>query len=285
MTEGTVQVEEGVELFYRDSGGGSRIVLVPNGFYFEDLVGEAAAGRRVVIYDVRNRGRSGTVADEARLARGIQNDVDDLEAMRRHLDAGEVDLLGHSYIGVVLLLYALKYPQHVGRIAAIGTPGPRPATRYAAPLAFEDGVVESVISRVRDLEAERSRQTAEAFCRQVWAILGEIYVVNPADAHKAFWGRCELPNERAAMAYWMRYIQPSLNAVAFTDAELQQITAPVLILHGRKDRSAPFGGGRDWADRLPNARFEALDDAGHAPWIEAPDRVASTLRDFFAING
>jgi len=33
------------------------------------------------------------------------------------------------------------------------------------------------------------------------------------------------------------------------------VTTPVLVVHGTKDRSGPYGGGRDWAAMLPNARL------------------------------
>jgi pimeloyl-ACP methyl ester carboxylesterase len=39
--------------------------------------------------------------------RGVHHDVDDLEAVRRQLGIGQMDLLGHSYIGLLAILYAM----------------------------------------------------------------------------------------------------------------------------------------------------------------------------------
>jgi pimeloyl-ACP methyl ester carboxylesterase len=55
-----------------------------------------------------------------------------------------------------------------------------------------------------------------------------------------------------------------------TPEQLRRFVAPVLVIHGRKDRSAPYGGGRDWAAHLGNARLLTVADGAHAPWIEAP---------------
>jgi pimeloyl-ACP methyl ester carboxylesterase len=33
---------------------------------------------------------------------------------------------------------------------------------------------------------------------------------------------------------------------------------------------------------IPNARYEAMPDVGHAVQFEAPDRVAALMRDFLA---
>jgi pimeloyl-ACP methyl ester carboxylesterase len=58
------------------------------------------------------------------------------------------------------------------------------------------------------------------------------------------------------------------------------VTARVLTIHGRKDRSAPYGGGKDWAEQLPNAELVSVENGGHAPWIEAPDVVFQSIRAF-----
>jgi len=58
------------------------------------------------------------------------------------------------------------------------------------------------------------------------------------------------------------------------------VRVPVLAVHGRRDRSAPYGGARDWAAMLPDARLLTVEDAGHAPWIEAPDLVFEAIETF-----
>jgi pimeloyl-ACP methyl ester carboxylesterase len=47
----------------------------------------------------------------------------------------------------------------------------------------------------------------------------------------------------------------------------------------RKDRSAPYGGGREWALWWPEARLLTIEDGGHAPWIESPD-VSNDVAEF-----
>ncbi len=64
-------------------------------------------------------------------------------------------------------------------------------------------------------------------------------------------------------------------------ADLAALTAPVLVVHGRKDRSAPFGGALDWVARLPAARLLEVPDAAHAPWLEDPS-VLPAIAAFLA---
>jgi pimeloyl-ACP methyl ester carboxylesterase len=81
--------------------------------------------------------------------------------------------------------------------------------------------------------------------------------------------------------YWVGYILPSIKSLNLTAEEMAKAKAPVLVVHGNKDRSAPYGGGRDWAMRLPDARLVTVENAAHAPWIEAPEMVFDSLRTFF----
>jgi len=53
-----------------------------------------------------------------------------------------------------------------------------------------------------------------------------------------------------------------------------------LVPSGTKDRSAPYGGGRDWAAMLPQGRLLTVHNAAHAPWIEAPSLVFDAIKLF-----
>jgi len=55
---------------------------------------------------------------------------------------------------------------------------------------------------------------------------------------------------------------------------------PVLVVHGTRDRHAPYGGGRDWAEVLPDARLVAIHAAAHLPWIEDPEQVFTSVKTF-----
>ena len=107
-----------------------------------------------------------------------------------------------------------------------------------------------------------------------------IYVANPADAEKIKWDRCDLPNERNFMKYWTEHIFPSIQNLNLAAEEIAKVKAPVLVVHGTKDRSSPYGGGRDWATMFANARLVTVENAAHAPWIEASDLVFTAIETF-----
>jgi proline iminopeptidase len=283
-SDGTITLEDGVRLYFQKVGSGSKPVIIPNGIGFlDDFRGHfqnSANWRTLIFYDVRNRGRSDEVSDPAKLARGIQQDVDDLDAVCRHFALEQLDVIGHSYIGLMVALYAMKYAAHVGRVVQIGPAPPDAAKQYPAHLTGADAVFANVMSQITQMMKEPASGDPVEACKKFWSVLRVMYVVNPADAERINWGRCDLPNERNFRRYWTGHLMPSIQSLQLTAEEMAKATAPVLIVHGTKDRSAPYGGGRDWAMQLPNARLVTVENAAHAPWIEAPDLVFRSIKTF-----
>lgn len=64
------------------------------------------------------------------------------------------------------------------------------------------------------------------------------------------------------------------------DRRLHLVSCPALVLWGADDRLLPPSHGQKLASLLPNARFQVIDGAGHAPAIEAPDAVVSAICQF-----
>ena len=279
MTDGHLMVGDGIRLYF-DRRGTGPIVIVPNGLYLADDFERLTRAHTLVYYDVRNRGRSDAVNAPARLKRGVLNDVDDLEAVRRHFALERLDLVAHSYVAVIAALYARTHPHRVSRIVQIGPMQPHAAKQYSSRLPATDTTLADTLAKLTELRTHPPTDDPQELCEHFWTILSRIYVTNPADAHRVRWGRCELPNERNFMKYWMGTLLPSIQAVSFTPDQFSRVTAPMLTIHGTHDRSAPHEGGRDWARLLPNARLLTVEGAGHAPWIESPDLVLAAIDTF-----
>ena len=123
--------EDGIRLFFQKIGSGPKVVI-PNGFYLLDDFRYLAGERTLIAYDPRNRGRSDESVDG-----DIHRDVEDLETVRRHFGIERIDLIGHSYIGLMVALYGMKYPAHVNRTVQIGPMQPVADKNYPAHLKDE----------------------------------------------------------------------------------------------------------------------------------------------------
>ena len=270
-----ITTDDRVHLHFETRGSGPRIVI-PNGIISLNDFAALAADYTLIAYDPRNRGRSDQTADGA-----IGRDVEDLECVRRHFEIDQVNLIGHSYVGLLVALYAMRYPSCVNRVVQIGPMETFAGRQYPPELSNNDGLMAQIFGKLGQLYQTRTTEDDVEMCRKAWAILGPLYVTDPADAARVVdWGRCDLPNERAFM-YWTQRLLPSIQSLRISE-EASKAVAPVLTIHGTKDRNAPYGGGRDWVAMLPNACLLTVEGAAHAPWIEAPEKVFGAMRTFFA---
>ena len=279
-SEGWLPAEEGLRLHYQLCGSGSQAVVVPLAVYLAGPLGPLADGQRLIFYDLRGRGRSDAVRDPARI--GITHDLTDVEAVRRHFGLERMALVGFSYVGAIAAVYAAEHPDRVSRLVALGAMAPSAALgrSYNPPekaLRVRTPAAQEV---ARLLQSGASKRDPEGFCRRFWRANAPVYVGDPALADRFPVDFCDLPNERNFMSYWMGSLMPSIRQLTITADALATVTSPVLTVHGTRDRSAPHGGGREWAMMLPNARLVTVADAGHAPWIEAPDVVFGSINTF-----
>jgi proline iminopeptidase len=285
LTEGYLSTPDGIRLFFQKIGTGLDVVIIPNATYMFDDFSHLKEHRTVIFYDLRNRGRSDAVTDEAKLKRGIHNDVDDLEAVRKHFGVATVTVLGHSYLGFVVALYAMQYPQHVNRVVQIGAGQPLPGKQYPPELRGADAILAETNAKLMELQKEGPAGNPEEFGRRMWSLMKPLYVANPDDAVKIRWSVEHLPNESfiPLMTYYATYLLPSMQSINLTADDFARATMPVLTIHGPRDRQAPYGGARDWASLLPNVRLVTIEGAAHLPWIESPKNVFDSILTF--LNG
>jgi pimeloyl-ACP methyl ester carboxylesterase len=63
---------------------------------------------------------------------------------------------------------------------------------------------------------------------------------------------------------------------------LERIEAPVLLVWGERDRMVTHRGARHLVETVPGTTYELLEDVGHCPQVEAPQRFVELLEDFAA---
>ncbi len=278
--EGYVVTEDGARLFYVRAGNGPTTIIMPARlFTFRDL-GALADEFTLISYDMRNRGRSSFVQDNARLT--IQDDVRDLEAIRSQLGVERFDPIGYSYLGMMVILYASAHPDRVDRIVQIG-PVPRKfGTEYPDGLAAPDNLDPQGLERIHAMrEANLHLTDPETYCREEWKVTSVRLVGNPADVGKVDYGVCDMPNEWPGnLARHFSHQFPSVQDLVITDEQIARVRQPVLTIHGTLDRNAPYGSGREWAMTLPDARLLTVKGAAHGVCAERPGVVLPAIREF-----
>ncbi len=288
LEAGYVTTPGGLRLYYRKVGDSPRVVVQPGRLFaysdFEWLGGEFT----YIAYDMRNRGRSDLVADDALI--GFEEDVADLETVRRHFGIERMALLGYSYLGKIVVLYALEHPERVERIVQFGAVGPDFATEYRPEFMFSDDSVDpEARARLRALRSEQNFHLTHPreYCREEWDVAHRPSLVgDPASIGRVRIDVCDMPNEwpiLQARHLRLHFQESGMTHQTPRDA-VRRLSTPVLTVHGTRDRNAPYGAGRDWSYLLPQGRLLTVEGAGHHVFGEAPGIVMPAVKQFLDGN-
>ena len=266
MSEGYVTVDEGVELRYKTIGDGPEAVIIPAAVYmeyeFEKLADES---RTLILYDQRGRGKSSAIADASKFSMDFE--IADLEALRQHLGKEKVSLIGWSYLGGLVILYANQFPEHVNRIVQIGPISPTYAIFLKALSTPFDSESAAKLKNLQDEGLDKS--DPERYCEEYWHLYMERIFHDPGKVSLFLSDKCKCKNEMPNnVNMQLLAIIGKLKEWDWRE-EVQGLEAPVLTIHGESD-TLPLEGSRVWAQTLRNARLLFVPEAGHLPFVEQP---------------
>jgi proline iminopeptidase len=284
-SEGFVFVRRGLHLYYHVLGDGPQTVIVPNANWLSELLQPLAESRRLIFYDPRSRGRSSAVTDGRSLS--LDDDVEDLEAVRRYFGLERLSLLGASYHAAITALYALENPARVERMLLVCPITPRQPGEWAQEtptpeeLTFPPGV-----PRLEEMRREGlDREDPAAFCR-AWfnyfllpAQMGQLEAAARFPLHDI----CSFPNEwpQHTMNVYFSHIVPKMENWDFRP-QLDRLRMPLLVMQGTDDL-VPVEASQEWVSHAANARLLLIERAGHHPYIEQPNEFFPAADAF--LNG
>ncbi|MEU1622280.1 alpha/beta fold hydrolase [Streptomyces sp. NPDC005722] len=257
-------VVNGVTLAYDDEGEGpgTPLVLV-HGHPFDrsmwaPQVAAAAAGRRVVVPDLRGYGASEVVPGITLL----ETFARDLAALMDHLGVAEAVVGGLSMGGQIVMEFQRLFPgRTTGLLLADTFPGAETEEGRRAREAMAERLVAEGMSGYADYVLDRMIAP-----RNVTALPG-------VAAHVLRMMRGTSP-EGAAAALRGRALRPDYGAV------LAAVRVPTLIVVGRDDVYTPVAEAEAMHAAVRGSRLVVVEGAGHLPNLERPDAFDAALLGF-----
>jgi proline iminopeptidase len=207
---------------------------------------------QLVYVDHRGCGRSlpGDPADYT-----LDNNIDDLDALREHLGLERISVLGSSYGGMVALGYALRYPQRLANLVLVCTAASYRFMDDARQHVEQYGTADQVrvCRRLWDASFESQEQLREFF-----EVMGPMYstTFNPADFETS-WQR-----GRRSFVPLNRGFGDFLRTFDFTD-RLHEIPCPTLVLAAAHDWICAPHHSQIIAERIPRAHLKVFAHSGH----------------------
>ncbi|MFP4634643.1 MAG: alpha/beta fold hydrolase, partial [Nitriliruptoraceae bacterium] len=215
-----------------------------------------------------------------------------LRALLRHLDLGRVTVQGNSMGGMLSVLLAAAEQAAVERLVLVdpALPGPRvrlgqldrDTLRTFAPFSVPRLGHRVLGRRYAESTAEElfdeTQQLAFADPSRVRPPMRRLGLENTAYGMRTPWrldGMAAAGQSLVANLLHGGRLKRALDAVA----------APTLVVWGDQDRLVGWPVIEATLARRPDFELAVLDDVGHAPMIEAPDRFVATVLDFYARTG
>jgi proline iminopeptidase len=277
--EGFITVEPGVRVAYRIVGSGPETLVVPWPDATRDL-DRLGNGRRLILYNPRGRVASDLV-DPSRVS--FENELADLEAVRRHFGLERMMLLGWSHYGMMTAVYTIRHPERVSRLVQMTPGGPR-RTPY-----LDEGM-KTMRERVdgdawtRLEERKKSGGFAghpDALCRENRRVTLAAFLADPRNVSKISDESCRFATEQPDnQDKWWGALFGSMGDWDYRK-EARTLPMPRLVIQGEKD-FIPMEGSREWAQGNPNARLLVIEGSGHFPHLEKPDVYFPAVEKFLS---
>jgi proline iminopeptidase len=224
---------------------------------------------QLVYFDHRGQGRS---ARDRKESYTLDNNVEDMEALRQYLGLDKIVVLGTSYGGMVALSYAVRYPQYVSHLIIIASCG---SYRF--------------LERAKQILAERGSEEQKQIAQYLWngnfeneeQLRDYFKIMAPMYSHQY--------NPNTSVKVWDNKIL-SVDAINIAFGgflrtydvleQLHKITAPTLVIGGKHDWICAPEFSEEIAKLIPKADLRIFENSGHLIRADEPQALMDVINGF-----
>ena len=254
-------------VYYEVSGEGEPLILVhgtgADAKSFEDMVPLLDKDFKVYAYDMRGFGRT---IRPSEVPLSTDSWADDLAALMGKLELKEAAVLGWSLGGLVVMNFALRYPDMVSQLILVGSGSPIPTStpmdrsgfEMRRKLAEEGAPIEEIVEKT--LEFSKSAYSPYS-------------VENKPEAVEKL-RQTLLRNDPKSYADVIKSTRRDIGP------ELGDIKHPTLIIVGDADSRTPVEMSEGLNKAIPNSYMKIIENCGHFYGFEQPEETCRVMITF-----
>jgi proline-specific peptidase len=282
--EGYVDTGDAI-IYYLTIGSGPPLLLLHGGpgsshDYFLPYVLPLAQGRQLVLIDERGSGLSQRLDDPG--GYNLEAMADDVDAVRIALGLGRVDLLGHSFGGILAQAVAIRHPAAVRKLIVASSGSS--ATRINADFKLiKDGLDKDLRARIEALEAKGIIGTDGAQLPEYRKLADE------AEGPYNYFKRYPAWDSAASPLGWDVLNQMwgaksdfhiDGNLVAFDlTAALRKLAVPALVIYGDHDIVSD-ATARETHEALAGSTLVELKESAHMTMVDQNRAFVAAVQRF-----
>ena len=290
-TDGKYYEVNGAKLWTVSFGNGEPLFFIAGGpggtHYGLRRFDSLSTTNTLVYFDAFGRGKSDTAKNVTEYS--LERDIEDLEGLRKAMGFSSINILGHSYGGVVAQGYAIKYPENVSHLIL--------ANSFHSYLMWQENCDNSnheiktnypevweELMKVR----EQGAVSSDTIHYKIYGRVpyGFLYAYNPENFKPS--GRKPYPNPLNTKLYYQMVGRDGdfelTNDIGTFDyrKQLKELKMPILIYGGRYDRVAVPWMMVQFKMYCPQAEFVMFERSGHNPQVEEPEATIALIREFLS---
>ncbi len=222
---------------------------------------------RVIVFDARGSG-----ASEGSPPLTHEQWAADVDGLREHFGIDRFVMAGGSYGGFIAMEYALRHPDRLLALVLRDT---------AADNEHHDKAIQNALTSPRvNVSPEMLVRVMEGRCHsdedfeECFQALVPLYDHSRDPARET--ARMERTFRHETHNFAFGHNVPNYNLKPL----LPQLIVPTLVLCGRHDWVTPVSESEKIHALIPGSKLVVFEDSGHSPYLEEPDRLRATVRDF-----
>jgi len=273
----------GTELYYKVVGQGEPILIIHGGpglnhkYLFPNLQ-FLTDKYQLIFYDQRASGKSSLTLDSNSVT--IDNFIQDIDELRDAFGIEKLNIMAHSWGGLLALKYAIKHPEDTKSLILINSVGASSEIRnmtnqtIAERFTKEDSVHRAEIIQTDEFQ-KREPNAIESLMKI--GFRHQFYNIAFLDSLNL-----SLNKDYIKTSQLLQNLAKDLTEYDF-HSDLKKIKTPTLLIYGSYDPLAELAGTRIH-EMIEQSEFKILDNCGHFPFIEKQDEFKTTVMNFLAVN-
>lgn len=276
--EGFIKIN-GSDIYYKMIGSGDPMIVIHGGpvldhSYLLPHFEKLAESHRLIFYDQRACGKSSIELDSSSMS--ITGFTYDIEQLRQSLQLEKINLLGHSWGGLLAMQYAINYPQHLNHLILSNSMPASTATwqkeegELASKITREDSVARAQILSSPEMKERKASAIKKLMLLSFKAQFHNKEMLDSLNLH--------IPDDFMARSAKFSYLGKDL--VSFDlYKELATLQTPTLIIYG-EDEPAAVISGKELETTIPGSKLVIIKKSGHFPFVEQPEIYFKAINTF-----
>lgn len=204
----------------------------------------------------------------------LENNIEDVEALRKHLGLNKICLLGTSYGGMVAQGYAIRYAKNLEKLILVAT---APSYRFIAEAKKylkQHGSPKQIAICEKFLWKGNFKTAKDV--ENFFKIMEPLYSKTAKRKHKKIFNVLKTEWSRDALNYGMKTSLQHFDYIP----KLNKIKCPTLILAGQEDWICRPNQAKIIASKIPKSHLKTFKNCGHAIAVDAHRKYIQMIQKF-----